>query len=146
MMGVLSFKSLPFGVNEPSLYPRNVVGILKKLIFLGSGIFLNNHESVVFAWIFCMRNMTCLKMGTDVSTFLYLALIYIPLCLQCHIIMFFRSSLSKVPHLFLRRLFNAFLESLEFLHQTHVVLCPSVCASLVPYPCLFESLQRHKGH
>ena len=41
-----------------------------KLIFLGGSIFLKNHNNVVFAWIFCMRSMTCLKMGNDVLIFL----------------------------------------------------------------------------
>ena len=77
MMRVLCPKPSFFCVNEPSLYARNVVGILIKLIFFRDGIFLNNHNNVVFAWIFCMRNMTCLKMGNDVLTFLYLVRIYI---------------------------------------------------------------------
>ena len=62
MMKLLCFKPSSFCVNEPSLYPRNIVGILIKLIFFGGDFFLNNHNNVVFAWIFCMRNMTCLKM------------------------------------------------------------------------------------
>ena len=70
MMGLLCFKPLFFCANEPSLYPRNVVKILSKLILLGGGIFLDNHNNVIFAWIFCMRNMTCPKIGNDVLTFL----------------------------------------------------------------------------
>ena len=70
MMKLLCFKPSSFCVNETSLYPRNIVGILIKLIFFGGDFFLNNHNNVVFAWIFCMRNMTCLKMGNDVLTFL----------------------------------------------------------------------------
>ena len=45
MTRVLCFKPLSFCVNKPSLYPRNLVGILIKLIFLGSGIFLNDHNN-----------------------------------------------------------------------------------------------------
>ena len=70
MMGVLCFKPSFFSVNEPSLYPRNIVGILIKPIFFRSGIFFNNHNNVVFAWIFCMVYITCPKMGNDVLTFL----------------------------------------------------------------------------
>ena len=70
MMGVLCFKPSSFCVNEPSLYSRNIVRILIKLIFFRGGIFLNNHNNVVFAWIFCMRNITFFKMGNDVLTFL----------------------------------------------------------------------------
>ena len=69
MMGLLCFKPLSFCVNEPSLYPRNVVGIFIKLIFLGGGIFLNNHNNVVFAWIFCMIYITYPKMRNDILTF-----------------------------------------------------------------------------
>ena len=65
MVWILCLKSSFFCVNEPSLYPCNVVGILIKLIFLEGGIFLNNHNNVVFAWIFCMRNITFFKMGND---------------------------------------------------------------------------------
>ena len=88
MVWILHFKLSSFCANEPSLYSRNVVGILIKLIFFGGGVFFNNHNSVVFTWIFCTRNMTCPKMGNDVLTFLYLVLIYIPLCLQCHVLIF----------------------------------------------------------
>ena len=70
MMRVLCFKPSSVCVKVPSLYPCNVVGILIKLIFLRGDIFLNNHNNVVFAWIFCLRNMTCFKMGNDVLTFL----------------------------------------------------------------------------
>ena len=73
-MGVLCFKPLSFCINEPSLYPCNVVGILinvaGELMFLRGGIFLNNPENVDFAWIFFTRNMTSLKMRNDVLTFL----------------------------------------------------------------------------
>ena len=31
---------------------------------------LNNRNNVVFVWIFCMRNMACLKMDNDVLIFL----------------------------------------------------------------------------
>ena len=58
------------GANEPSLYSRNVVGILIKLIFLGSGVFLNNHNNAVFAWIYCMIYITCPKMDNDLLTLL----------------------------------------------------------------------------
>ena len=49
MMGVLCFKPSSFCVNEPSLYPHSVAGILLKLIFLSCDTFLNNHDNVVFA-------------------------------------------------------------------------------------------------
>ena len=70
MMWILCLKTLFFCANKPSLYSRSVVGILIKLIFLGSDIFLNNHNNVVFAWIFCMIYIKCSKMGYDVLTFL----------------------------------------------------------------------------
>ena len=78
MIGVLCFKASSFCVNEPLLYPRNVVGILTKQIFLRSGIFLNDHDNVVFAWIFCIRNMACPKMGNDVLTLFWS--LYTSLC------------------------------------------------------------------
>ena len=70
MMEILCLKSSCFCANEPSLYSCYLVGILIKLIFLGGGIFLNNHNNVVFSWIFCMRNMTFFEMGNGVLTFL----------------------------------------------------------------------------
>ena len=70
MIWILCFKPSFFCVNEPSLYSCNVVGILIKFIFLRGCIFLNNHSNVVFAWIFCMRNITFFKTGNDVLTFL----------------------------------------------------------------------------
>ena len=73
-MGVLCFKPLSFCINEPLLYPCNVVGILinvaGELMFLRHGIFLNNPENVDFVWIFFTRNMTSIKMRNDVLTFL----------------------------------------------------------------------------
>ena len=82
MMLILCLKPSFFCVNKPSLYSCNIVGILIKLIFLGGGVFLNNHNNVVFAWIFCTRNMT---INNKVSG---LGLIYILLCLQCHVFIF----------------------------------------------------------
>ena len=70
MMGISSFCA-----NEPSLYSCNVVGTFIKLIFLGGGVFLNNHNNVVFTRIFCTRNMTMDNKVAD------LGLIYISLCL-----------------------------------------------------------------
>ena len=70
MMGILCLKPSSFCTDEPSLYPRNVVGILITLIFLGVGVFLNNHNNVVFTWILCMIYITCPNMGNDVLTFL----------------------------------------------------------------------------
>ena len=70
MIWILCFKPSLFCVNEPSLYPRNVVWKFIKLIFFGDGIFLNNHNNVVFPWIFSLRNMTFFEMGNDVLTFL----------------------------------------------------------------------------
>ena len=61
MMRILCLKPSYFCANELSLYSCNVLGILIKLIFLRGGIFLNNHNNVVFAWIFCMRNITFFK-------------------------------------------------------------------------------------
>ena len=97
MMGVLCFRPSSFCVNEPFLYSCNIVLILIKLIFFKGGIFLNNHNNVVFAWVLCMRNMTCSKTGNDVLKFLYWSL-YTSLCayhatLSCS--RFFRSSLSN---------------------------------------------------
>ena len=70
VMWILFLKPSPFCGNKPLLYSRNIVGILIKLIFLGGGILLNNHNNVVFAWIFCMIYIKCSKMGNDVLTFL----------------------------------------------------------------------------
>ena len=74
VVGILYFKPSSFCANEPSLYSRNVSGILIKLIFLGGGVFLNNHDNVVFTWIFCTRNMTIDNKVADVG------LMYISLC------------------------------------------------------------------
>ena len=70
MMWILCLRPSSFCRNKPSLYSRNVVGKLIKLIFLGGGIFLNNHNNVVFAWIFSMIYITCSKMDNDDLTFL----------------------------------------------------------------------------
>ena len=82
MMEVLCFKSSPFCVNEPSLCSHNIVGILTKLIFFGGGIFLNNHNNVAFACVFCTRDMMINNKVLD------LGLIYIPLCLRSHVFIF----------------------------------------------------------
>ena len=44
MMWILCLKPSFFCGNKPSLYSRNIVGTLIELIFLGGGIFLNNHK------------------------------------------------------------------------------------------------------
>ena len=88
MIWILCFKPSFFNANEPSLYSSNLVGILIKLIFLRGGILIDNQNNVVFAWIFCMRNITFFKIDNDVLTILQLFLIYIPLRLQSYIIMF----------------------------------------------------------
>ena len=49
MIRILCLKPSYFCASELSLYSYNVVGILIKLIFLGGGIFLNNHNNVIFA-------------------------------------------------------------------------------------------------
>ena len=69
MMGILCLKSSSFCGNKPSLYSRNIIGILIKLIILEGGIYLNNHNNVFFAWVFCMIYITRQKMGDDVLTF-----------------------------------------------------------------------------
>ena len=61
------------GANEPSLYSRNVVGILIKLIFLG--VLLNIHNNIAFTWIFCTRNIT-IDNKAAVKKFLYLVIRY----------------------------------------------------------------------
>ena len=43
MMSVLCFKPSYFCVNKPSLYSRNIVGILTKLIFLGRVVLAMPH-------------------------------------------------------------------------------------------------------
>ena len=70
MMWILCLKSSPFCGNKPSLYPRIIVRILIKLTFFRGGVFLNNHNNVVFTWVFCMIYITYPKMGSDVLTFL----------------------------------------------------------------------------
>ena len=82
MMWILCLKPSSFCANKPLLYSCNVLGILIRLIFLGGGIFLNDYNNVVFTWILCARNMTIDNKVAD------LGLIYIPLCLQCHVFMF----------------------------------------------------------
>ena len=67
MVWILCLKSSSFCGNKPSLYPRNIAGILIELIFFGGGIFLNNHNNVVFAWVFFMIYITCPKMGNALT-------------------------------------------------------------------------------
>ena len=83
MMEILCFKPSSFCAKELSLYSRNVVGILIKLIFLGGGVFLNNHNNVVFTWIFYTRNMTI-----DNKVVMDLGLTYFSLCLQYNVLVF----------------------------------------------------------
>ena len=79
---ILCFKPSSFCAKELSLYSCNVVGILIKLIFLGGGVFLNNHNNVVFTWIFYTRNMTIDNKVVD------LGLTYVSLCLQYNVLVF----------------------------------------------------------
>ena len=60
----MSIKPFSFCANKPSLYSCNIVGILIKVIFFGGGVFLNNHNNVVFTWISCTRNMTIIRSWT----------------------------------------------------------------------------------
>ena len=48
MVWISCFKPSFFCVNKLSLYPRNIIGILIKLIFFRGGTFLNNDNNVVF--------------------------------------------------------------------------------------------------
>ena len=70
MMWILCLKPSFFCGNKPSLYPGNIVEIVIKTHLPRGRYFFNNHDNVAFAWMFCMKNMTCLKMGNDVLTFL----------------------------------------------------------------------------
>ena len=70
MIWILRLKPLSFCGNKPSLYSRNIVGIIIKLIFLLGGIFPNGHNNFAFGWIFSMIDIACSKMGNDVLTFL----------------------------------------------------------------------------
>ena len=65
MMGILCSKPSSFCANQLSLYSRNIVGILIKLIFFRGGIFLNNHGYVIFTWIIYTRNMAIDNKVTD---------------------------------------------------------------------------------
>ena len=88
MMRILCSKPSSFCANKPLLYSHNIVGILIKLIFFGGGVFLNNNNNVLFTWIICTRSMTIDNKVTDlILTSLQLGLIYISLCLQCHVFM-----------------------------------------------------------
>ena len=108
MIEVLCFKPASFCVNEPSLYPCNVVGILMKLIILLGGIFLNNHDNVVFAWIFYTSNMTINNKVAD------LGLIYVSLCLQYNVFLFIIIKQYNCCILFLNGLFMLFIEPQNF--------------------------------
>ena len=48
MMWILCSKPSSFCGNEPSLYPRDIVGILIKLIFFEGSVLDNNHNDVIF--------------------------------------------------------------------------------------------------
>ena len=86
MMPILCPKPLSFCANKPSLYSRNIVGILLKLIFFRDCVFLNNHNNVIFTWITCTRNIAIDNKVTDlILTSLWLVLIQIPLWLQCNV-------------------------------------------------------------
>ena len=65
MMRILCPKPSSFCANKPSLYSCSLVGILINLIFFRGGIFLNNHNNVIFTWITCTRNMTIDNKVTD---------------------------------------------------------------------------------
>ena len=82
MMEILCFKPSSFCAKELSLYSRNVVGILIKLIFLRGGVFLNNNNNVVFTWIFYRRNMAIDNKVVD------LGLTCVSLCLQYNVLVF----------------------------------------------------------
>ena len=57
-----------------------------KLIVGRPCAFPYNDENVVFTGISGMIYITCFKMDDGVLAFLYLGLIHISLCLQCHIL------------------------------------------------------------
>ena len=68
MIRILHPKPLYFCVNKPSQYPRNIVRILLKLIFFMGGIFLNNHDDVIFTWIISTMDMT-ISHGFDLDIY-----------------------------------------------------------------------------
>ena len=71
MVRILCPKPSVFCANKSSLHSRNIVGILIKFIFFRHGVFLNNHNNIIFTWISCTRNMTIDNKVTDlILTFL----------------------------------------------------------------------------
>ena len=70
MVRILCPKPSFFCANKSSLHSRNIVGILK-FIFFRRGVFVNNHNNIIFTWIICTRNMTIDNKVTDlILTFL----------------------------------------------------------------------------
>ena len=65
MMRILFPKPSSFCAKKPLLYSCNIVGILIKLIFFRGGVFLNNHNNVIFTWIICTGNITIDKKVKD---------------------------------------------------------------------------------
>ena len=59
---------LYFSANKALLYPSNIVGILKRLVFLRGGVFLNHHHNFIFALISRMIYVICFKMDDCVLT------------------------------------------------------------------------------
>ena len=86
MMCILCSKASLFWGNEPSLYPRDILGILVKLIFFRSDLFLNNQNHFVFTWIIWTGDMTIdNKTMYLILKSLQQGLINISLCLQYNV-------------------------------------------------------------
>ena len=112
----MSIKPSSFCANKPSLYSCNIVGILIKVIFFGGGVFLDNHNNVVFTWISCTRNTTTDNKVMDlILTFLQMGLLHISLSLQCNVFIFDCLNLIVTPSDGLSMLFLHLLNGLSML-------------------------------
>ena len=84
----MSIKPSQFNLHFMSLYPRDITWQIMILIVGRPCVFPYNDDNVVFTGISCMIYITCFKMDDGVLAFLQLGLIHIPLCLQCHLLIF----------------------------------------------------------
>ena len=70
MLRKMLIKSSWFDIPFTSIYPRDIIWQIMKLIIDRLCTFPYNDDNVVFTGIFCIRNITLFKMGDGVSTFL----------------------------------------------------------------------------
>ena len=88
MIRKMSIKPSQLNIPFTSLYPPNIIWQVMVFIVGRCCIFSYYDDNVVFTAISRMIFKTCVKMDDGVLTPLYLGLIDISLCLQCHVFIF----------------------------------------------------------